>query len=293
MLWTTIPAIIIAALIFTVIGFTQIPDNQLELVSTNQLLSDIENYYHISIINLIPLIVLIALTLMRVPVLIVIFISTVIGALIALFYQDATIATTFVHDNTITQNLVSIWTACYDGITVHTNNENLNELLSGGGMNGMLNTVYLFIAALSFGSAMEATGSIKYLIEFFLKFTSTVGRLISTTILSSVFFNVVTGDQYMAIIMPGRMYQSHFKKLNLNGLALSRSIEDGGTITSVLVPWNTCAVFVSGVIGVSTLEYLPYCFFNIVGPIIGILFGIFNIKVVKNTNEATAITKMS
>ena len=285
MIWTTAPSLIIAAIIFSVLGFNYAGNNGDSAVSSMQLINDLKKYYDISLVNLVPLVVLITLTIMRLPVLIIIFISIVVGALVALLLQGPAIAATFEHANELSSNLISIWKASFNGIEMSTSNQELNELLSGGGMNSMLNTIFLLIAALSFGATMETTGSITYMIGHLLKIAKTTARVLIATVLSCVGLNIVTGDQYMSIIMPGRMYKRAYKELGLGNLALTRNLEDGATITSVLVPWNTCAVFVSGVLGVSTFSYLPYCFFNLLSPIIAILFAIFGIKIVKAVAE--------
>lgn len=284
MLWTTTPSLIIAAIIFFFIGINHAEN----ITSTSQslvLAQDLAKYYDISIINLIPLAVLIGLTLLRLPILIIIFLSTATGAILALILQGPAIATTFNHADTLVDNLLSIWRASYQGIEITTPNADLNKLLSGGGMNSMLNTIFLVIAALSFGSAMEVTGSITYMISHVLKIACNAASLLIATVFSCIGLVMATGDQYMSIIMPGRMYKQAYKKMGLGGLALSRNLEDGATITSCLIPWSSCGVFVSGVLGVPTLNYLPYCFFNILSPIMAITFAIFGIKIVKSVLE--------
>lgn len=286
MLWTTGPSLLITVIIFSVLGwhYYGIADNP--VITSMELISNLEKYYNISLLNLLPLFLLIVLTIMRLPVLIILFISTVAGAIMALCFQGDAIAATFHHTNNFADNLISIWRASFGGVEMSTSNSELNELLSGGGMKAMLNTIFLLIAALSFGSAMETTGSIAYMIGHLLRFAKTAAKVMVATVLSCIGLNIVTGDQYMSIIMPGRMYKKAYKNLGLGNLALTRNLEDGATITSVLVPWNTCAVFVSGVIGVSTLSYAPYCFFNIISPIIAIIFSIFGIKIVKEMKQS-------
>jgi|SRR5574344_130194 Na+:H+ antiporter, NhaC family len=278
MIWTTVPSLIIAIIIFTILGFYQTADTVANETPIT-LLKSLEDYYHISLLNLVPLVVLIVLAIMKVPALLTIFFGTLVGAIEALLLQGNTISLIFAHDNDVVSNLISLWSSAYNGIEINTQDAEFNSLLSGGGMNSMLNTIFLVIAALSFGAAMETTGALGYIIKKVLLIARNVRGIICSTILTCIGVNIISGDQYMSIIMPGRMYKQAYKKLNLKQTALSRSLEDGGTITSVLVPWNTCAVYISGVLGVTTFAYLPYCFFNIINPIIAIIFGFIGFKI--------------
>lgn len=288
MLWTTVPSFLLATLIFTIIGLTSdITSNDIDL----SILDAISTHFNISVLNLIPLFVLITLAVLRMPALLTIFVGIIVGVIQALIFQNDTIATIYNHTSSIKDNLIDLWNAASFGVEFKSNNQSLNDLLSGGGMNSMLNTIFLILAALSFGAAMETNGSLSYLIGKLIALTRTARAVVITTICTCFGINVISGDQYMSIIMPGRMYADAFKKLNLKSTALSRSLEDGGTITSVLVPWNTCAVYISGVLGISTFEYLPYCFFNIINPILAIIFAIFGIKIARNVVNNQENTK--
>lgn len=287
MVWTTVPSLLLAIIIFTVFGFMQYSDASV-IHNSNELLSRLNEYYDISVLNLIPLVVLIVLAVLKVPALLTIFAGIVVGALEALIFQGHTISIIFAHDNDILANLVSLWRSAFNGIEIHTANEEFNSLLSGGGMNSMLNTIFLILAALSFGSSMESTGALDYIIKKILIIARNAKGIICSTILTCLGVNIISGDQYMSIIIPGRMYKHAYKKLNLKQTALSRSLEDGGTITSVLVPWNTCAVYISGVLGVTTFTYLPYCFFNLINPILAIIFGFIGFKIATNAHSNKA-----
>ena len=155
------------------------------------------------------------------------------------------------------------------------------NLLKSGGMYGMLNTVWLIICAMIFGGAMEATGLLRRVAEPIISYAQSTGSLIATTAGTCVFFNITASDQYLAIVVPGRMYADTYKEKGLAPENLSRTLEDAGTVTSVLVPWNTCGATQSAVLGVATFAYLPFCFFNLISPLMTIAYGYFGVKIKK------------
>jgi NhaC family Na+:H+ antiporter len=166
-------------------------------------------------------------------------------------------------------------------IAITTNNEMINKLLSTSGMAGMLNTIWLIICAMIFGGAMEATGLLRRVAEPIIKYAKNTGSLIATTAGTCIFFNITASDQYLSIVVPGRMFSDTYKEKGLAPENLSRTLEDAGTATSVLVPWNTCGATQSAVLGIATFTYLPYCFFNIISPLMTISYAYFNIKIQK------------
>ncbi len=152
--------------------------------------------------------------------------------------------------------------ALYGEIGIVTDNAIVNELLVTGGMAGMLNTIWLIVCAMVFGGIMEESGMLRVLAEAIIKKVHSVGSLIASTAATCVFFNITTSDQYLAILVPGRMYADVYRKRGLKPENLSRTLEDSATVTSVLVPWNTCGATQASVLGVATLAYAPYCFFQ-------------------------------
>ena len=158
---------------------------------------------------------------------------------------------------------------------------NRSNLLKAGGMEGMLNTVWLIICALTFGGAMQAGGFLKRITRAILSAVNSTGSLIASTAGASVFFNLTASDQYIAIVVPGKMFKDAYKERGLAPENLSRVLEDSGTVTSVLIPWNTCGVAQSGVLGVATGTYWIYCIFNLISPLMTIAYGIFDIKIKK------------
>lgn len=147
----------------------------------------------------------------------------------------------------------------------------------------MLNTIWLIMCAMTFGAVLERVGLLKRAVSAFLKGATTAGDMITRTILTCFGTNLITADQYMAIVMPGRMYKEEFEKRGLHQLNLSRSLEDGGTLTSPLIPWNTCGVYMHGVLAVNPLDYAMYAFFNLINPVLAIIYAFLGIKILRIT----------
>jgi Na+:H+ antiporter, NhaC family len=171
----------------------------------------------------------------------------------------------------------------YGSISIATSNDMVNELLDSGGMSGMLNTIWLILCAMIFGGVMEAAGMLQNIAQAIIKLAKSTGSLIAATASTCLVFNVTASDQYIAIAVPGRMFAKTYKDRNLKPEVLSRTLEDSATVTSVLVPWNTCGATQSQVLGVATGDYFFYCFFNLISPLMTVFFGFFNIKIRRYT----------
>jgi len=267
MLFTTLPSICITLIIFTVLGLNETSSNSIAAVEL--LVNQLEQHFTISFINLIPLIVLIGLAIKKCPAFLAVSLGAIIGGVWAIIFQQELIIK--LADNTtdvFTANLTVVWSALFDGVIVETGNDELTKLLSGGGMSNMLNTVWLIICALCFGAIIEHLGMLKKIVELILHSVKSTGSLIKSTVITCISANIITADQYIAIVMPGRMYKDEYKKRNLHPLVLSRTIEDSGTITSPLIPWNTCGAY-----------YIFYCFFNLINPLLAIIYGYLGFKI--------------
>ena len=166
-----------------------------------------------------------------------------------------------------------LFTSMYLGYTSITGNEAMDTLLSKGGMANMLTTIGLVINAMAFGGAMAKTGLLERLVEAALSRVKTAGGLITSTVGTCVGTNILAADQYLAVVIPGQMFVKSYQQRNLQTLNLSRTLEDSGTLTSALIPWNTCGAYMSATLGVSTFLYAPFAFFNILCPIIAIIYG--------------------
>ena len=282
MLWTTGPSLVIALVIFLFIGLsTEISGNAqgLELIQTT-----LQNTFNISIVSFIPIIVIFILAYNKVPAFPTILIGALLAGLFSAILQPQ-IVKNFVDQPELSTSLVmisGIWTALHSGFVLESGVEIVDDLLTRGGMASMLNTIWLVICALTFGAVLETTNLLKKLVESVLSLANSTGSLIITTIATCIGVNIIAADQYISIVLPGRMYRAEFARKKLAARNLSRTLEDSGTITSPLIPWNTCGAYMSASLGVATFSYLPFCFFNIVNPIIAIIYAIFNIKIVKN-----------
>lgn len=278
MAWTTIPSISITLIIFLILGFRNLGAN--EYSDITPVLTTIEESFFISpVLFLVPALV-IFLIVRKVPALPSLFIGTIAGAVCALIFQPQIIEQVGgMSDRFYVSAYVAVMKSMYTDIQVHTSNEMVNSLLETGGMRGMLNTVWLIMCAMIFGGIMETSGLLQRITESVIKLAHNTGSLVAATAGTCVFFNVTASDQYLSIVVPGRMFADTYRERGLKPQVLSRTLEDSGTVTSVLVPWNTCGATQATVLGVPTLTFLPYCFFNIISPFMTIVFAYLNIRI--------------
>ena len=169
--------------------------------------------------------------------------------------------------------------------SIETHNELLNNLVATRGMSGMMNTVWLIICAMCFGGVMYGSGMLSALSQIFLRVARRTVSVVGSTVCSGLFFNLATGDQYISIILTGRLFRQLYDERGLEGRLLSRSVEDSATVTSVLIPWNSCGMTQSTVLGVATLSYMPYCIFNLVSPIMSIIVTAIGYKINKTSPD--------
>lgn len=275
---TTVPSIILALIIFLIYGFFQPSEGNIE--ETSAILQAIDERFYISgWLFIVPVLVVI-LIVKKMPALPAILIGTLLGALFALIFQPHLVAAVGGSTNAVGY-FKGIMTSMYGDISVVTSNAMVNELLTASGMKGMLGTIWLILSAMIFGGVMECTGMLKRIAAAIVSTVESTGSLIASTVGTCIFFNFTASDQYLAIVVPGRMYADTYKKKGLAPENLSRTLEDSGTVTSVLIPWNTCGAYHSTVLNVGTLTYLPYCFFNIISPIMTIVVAYTGYKIKK------------
>ena len=232
---------------------------------------------------LIPLVVVLVLIVRKVPALPALLIGALLGGLFAVLFQRPAVLA-YVGESGLPQSLLlakGVWMALYGGFALDSGNAVLDELLSRGGMNSMLDTIWLVMSAMMFGAVMEATGMLQVLAARVLGAVRGTGSLISATLVTSVGTNVIASDQYMSIVLPGRMFREEYRRRQLDPRNLSRSLEDAGTLTSVLVPWNTCGAFMAQTLGVATLTYAPFVFFNLLSPFVAAAFGFANVAIAR------------
>jgi Na+:H+ antiporter, NhaC family len=279
MVWTTAPAFLFALTVFALIGLFQEPAATENSLDTTLVL--LEQNFAISVWMLLPVLLVVYLAARKVPAVASILAGAALGAIMAVIFQRPVVVA-FAGDpaaGTATALFKGVWEVLFDGYRASTGGENLDALLSRGGMSSMLNTVWLIITAMSFGSAMGKAGVLQRLLQGLVSFAHSTGALIATTVTTCVGINALAADQYMSIVITGRMFREEYRRRKLHMKNLSRVLEDAGTITSPLVPWNTCGAYMAAALGVPTLAYLPYCFFNLISPFISVAYGYTGFKI--------------
>jgi len=287
LLWTTVPSIVLSLVAFAYLGLSH--DTATNTAQTQAILSLIDSTYQVSLWLLLPLLVVLLLAWKKVAALPSILIGALLGGVFAVIFQPEVVHA-FANDDSISPAMAllkGVWIALFDGYQSNTGNETIDSLLSRGGMSSMLNTVWLIISAMTFGAAMEKAGLLARLIEGILSRVHSTAGLVSSTVLTCVGCNIITADQYISIILPGRMYKLEYSRRKLAPVNLSRTLEDSATVTSALVPWNTCGAFMAATLGVATLAYLPYCFFNLLCPLVAIGYATLGIKMLPLDEQAT------
>ena len=282
MAWTTGPSLIIALIIFLIMGLTSNAEGNAEGLELIQ--STLNQIFNISIISFVPIIVIFLLAYKKIPAFPTILIGDMLAGLFSILLQTEVVSN-FVNQPELSSALTMIsgvWTALHSGFVLESGVTVVDDLLTRGGMASMLNTIWLVVCALTFGAVLETAQLLHKLVEKVLIFANSTGSLIVTTIATCIGINIIAADQYIAIVLPGRMYRAEFKRRKLAARNLSRALEDSGTITSPLIPWNTCGAYMSASLGIATFSYVPYCFFNLVNPIIAIIYALARVKIIKN-----------
>ncbi len=272
MLWTTVPSILVALVVFGYVGAGYQTDFESD---TRQNLSQLidGNFNLTPWLFVVPAVVMV-MVILKVDAVVALFTGTVLGALAAVVFQpDIIRAVAGDSGNYLRDAYFTCTTALSSDVQLVTGNEAADELLNSSGMAGMLNTVWLILCAMCFGGVMESCGMLRRLTEPLVHAAKSSGALITSTAGTCVFLNITASDQYLAIVVPGRMFRESFEDRELAAENLSRTLEDAGTVTSVLVPWNTCGATQAGVLGVSVLAFAPWCVFNYVSPLMTVAVG--------------------
>ena len=270
MTFTTVPSIVIALIVFTIISFNIDTTGSADV---SNLLASIKSTFNITpYLFIVPLLV-IALILFKTKPLIALASGVVLAAVFAFIFQP------HILNELSVSKFGSVFKSILTDTQINTDNEKLNELFASGGMQGMLWTIYLIISAMVFGGIMDAIGALSRLTKALLSVATTVFGLFASTVISCLGLNAIASDQYLAIVIPGKMFKQAFEDKGLAPENLSRTLEDSGTVTSVLIPWNTCGAYQSGVLGVSVAEYFIYAIFNWLSPFTTLLFAAFSIKI--------------
>lgn len=276
--WTSIPAFVIAVILFGILGFAG-PELS-HTVSVSVELSALNGVYNITPLNLLPLVLLAVLSIKKVPATLALTAATLFAGVLGAFlqpelYQDFVAGA----GGALVECIKAVWQAMATGFSIETGVSEIDSLVSRGGMTSMLTTVWLIIGAVTFGAILEELGLISRLVEPLIKAARTNGRLWLSVFACSFGLNIVAGDQYIALVLPTKIFKAEFAKRKLAPTNLSRLAADSGTVTSPLVPWNSCGAFMGAVLGVPTLLYLPYAFFNIASPLLDLVYGFTGFKI--------------
>jgi NhaC family Na+:H+ antiporter len=278
MMITTVPSMTITLIIFLVIGFTA--NFEHDGANVQAVLEQIQLNFYISPVLLIVPLLLILVIIKKMPPLPAILFGVLLGGLFAVIFQPEIIRDIAGDSHGFLMgSYIAVMQSMFGEISILTQNDIVNELLSTSGMAGMLDTIWLILAAMVFGGVMESAGMLMRISEAIIQWAHSTGSLVASTVVTSIFFNITASDQYIAIVVPGRMYAKTYRERGYKPELLSRTLEDGGTVTSVLIPWNTCGATQSRVLGVSTFTYLPFCFFNIISPFMTIFIASINYRI--------------
>ena len=287
MMITTVPSLVITLIIFTVAGLSH------EATATDQIAQysvALDRTFHITPWLLIVPVATGIMIAKRVPSIVTLFISAALAGLFALIFQPhllQEISGLPVQD--MQSNFKGLLMTFYGSTGIETGNTELNDLVSTRGMSGMLNTIWLILCAMCFGGAMAASGMLGSITSVFLRFMKRTVGLVASTVASGLFLNICTADQYISIILTGNMFKDIYEKKGYESRLLSRTVEDSVTVTSVLIPWNTCGMTQATILGVATFTYLPYCFFNLISPLMSITVAALGFKIKRKNEKAESV----
>lgn len=276
MLITTIPSLVITLILFTIMGFTH---NAHTMEHMTEVAISLENKFNITPWLLIVPVVTGILIARKVSSIITLTISTFLACIAAIIFQPNLLNEIAGEENLFKGVMIT----CYGSTNLETGNAALTELVATRGMAGMTNTIWLILCSMCFGGAMTASGMLGSITSVFVRFMKNRFSLVSSTVCSGLFMNLATADQYISIILTGSMFGNIYRKQGYESRLLSRTTEDSVTVTSVLIPWNSCGMTQATILNVPTLTYLPYCFFNILSPIMSIIVAAIGYKIIKHS----------
>ncbi len=266
MIYTTGPSYVIAAILFTIVGLRYSSDT-LDLTMINQIKEGLGMGFTINPLLLLVPVITIGMVVMKVPAIPGLFGGAILGGIAAMVFQGS--------------SLGEVINSLHYGYESTTGIDFVDQLLTRGGLDSMMFTVSLILCAMTFGGVMEKTGMLEALANVILGFAKSTGTLVLSVIITALGMNVLAGDQYLAIVIPGRMFKNAFDERGLAPKNLSRCLEDSGTLTSPLIPWNTCGAFMIGTLGLAPWTYVPYCFLNLINPLVSIFYGFTGITMEK------------
>jgi NhaC family Na+:H+ antiporter len=282
MLTTTTVSLFIAVVVFSIAGLTGSTEAVVDILAIEQALQDT--------FNITPWLLLVPvltglLIAKRLPAIVTLFASALFAAIAMLVFQPQIIEA-IAADSSGLSSIYAIIQCATGETAIETGNTQLNELVATSGMGGMMDTIWLIICAMCFGGVMYGSGMLSAISQIFLRIAQRTVSVVGSTVCSGIFFNLTTGDQYISIILTSNLFRQLYDDRGLERKLLSRSVEDSATVTSVLIPWNSCGMTQSTVLGVATLTYLPYCIFNLASPIVSILVAAIGYKIKKRDDNA-------
>lgn len=277
MLYTTVPSIVITLTVFLVVSILH---NSTSSVDVNDFYNALEGSFNISGWLMLVPISTFAMILLRVPAVLTLLLSALFACIAAAIAQPDIVASIAGSDNIgIVSGIKGLMITCYGSTAIETGNAELNGLVATGGMAGMMSTIFLIISASIFGTALVGSGMIRSITEAMTRHVKGRTATVGATVMTGLFNNIATSDQYLSIILTASMYKDLYERNGLEGRLLSRTVEDSVTVTSVLVPWNTCGMTQATVLRVPTVEYLPYCLFNLISPLMSVLVAATGYKI--------------
>ena len=276
LLLTTVPSMLITLIIFTIAGLSFESPSSIQIAEFTQALGD---KFHISIWLMIVPIVTGVMIAKRVPSIITLFLSAMLAIVFAFIFQPELLLEISGTGEGVMSLVKGGMNTLFGSTSLDAGNAEINDLISTRGMSGMMDTIWLIICAMCFGGAMTAGGMLASITSVFVRFTKKCVSLVSSTVATGLFMNLTTADQYISIILTGNMIKDIYKKNGYDSRLLGRTVEDSVTVTSPLIPWNSCGMTQSTVLGVSTFVYFPYCFFNYISPLMSIFMAAIGYKI--------------
>ena len=287
MMFTTVPSFVIAMIVFLVVSLCH---DTPSAVQTQDFTADLTSTYNITPWLLLVPVLTGVLIARKVPAILTLFVAALLAGVAAFFFQPqiiGAVATGNAPDPsqslTFLDGFKGIFISYYGATSIDTGNAVLNELVATRGMTGMMNTIFLIISAVTFGGALVGSGMLQSLTELLTRYIKRRVTMVSATVGTGIFSNMITGDQYLSIILTSSLYKKLYQERGYESRLLSRSVEDSATVVSVLIPWNSCGMTQATVLKVSTLTYLPYCLFNIISPLMSIFIAMIGYKIARKS----------
>ena len=277
---TTVPSFAIALIVFAIVSFTYTTDTTVQVATLSETLN---SSFNLSVWLLLVPIVTLILIAKRLPALVTLFLSVVMACIAMVIFQPEIVQE--IGGEGEFSTFRALMKICSTSTSLDTGNAMINELVQTSGMQGMLDTIWLVLCAMCFGGVMSGSGMLSAITQMFAKFVHRTASIVASTLATGLFANLLTADQYISIIITGNTFRELYAKRGLEGRLLSRSVEDTATVTSVLIPWNSCGMTQSTVLGVATLTYLPYCLFNLISPMMSLLVAIVGYKIIRKPEE--------